>query len=536
MAESMKPDRKGVAGRLDRAGGAFFGLVGLWYLDSFLQATVERLNDVWDGQRLAPVFAAYRGYSIYPAAGAGPPVGYSYGPASVLAYLPAVAAPDPTAALLAAAALTLAYSLGPVLALLALGTRGGAARPAAVALGALLFAVLARNPALAYSTMSPVHDAVALGLGLAACLPLLGREAAGWRPLAGSAALAVAAALAKQNAAFLLPSLTLYCAAAFGVRAGLGFAAMAAGIGMAAGLALARAYGPANLFHYLFGVQGSMPMVTSRIPGLIRQVTAIAVMPTLLIGSILYLFSGPGATDRPAATLRARLARSPWALPLLVGLGNLPIAMLGAMKMGGDSNSLSYTLYYLTAAAALAVAVAASRGPGPAPEFGRRAARAVAAMACVPWLTSQVIAAPAPLAFRWDQVARRLRENPNQRAYVFAKAHPGSAYFPWNTLAVLMAEGRLYITEDAIRNVPPPGGGPHPLGTAGFFPESPEFVVYPPQFLSEWGKFATLGHFTQHRRFVRLPGLEDFLVFARGGDANSPLPGDPSGIGPVGAR
>jgi len=520
--ESMMPGRGDPEGRRDRLAAAFFGLVGLWYVDSFAQAMIERTHENMDGLRLAPVFAAYRGYSLYPKAGEGPPLGYTYGPMSVLAYLPAVAAPDPTAALLGAGVLTLVYSLGPVLALLLIRTRGGSGRPGAVALGMLLFAILARNPALVYTTMSPVHDAVALGFGLLACLPLIAREAVGWRPLALSAALAAIAVLAKQNASFILPSLTLYCVLAFGPRVGLGYAALLAGIGLALGLVLIRVYGAGTLVHYLFGVQAGMPVFPSRIPGLVRQLVIMSIMPLLLIGSGLYLGRAPGEDGRSPATLRGLLTRNPGALPLMVGVGNLPIAMLGTMKLGGDSNSLSYTIYYLTAVGSLLVAEAAAKGVGPSPEFGRRSVRAVAALACVPWISFQVASAPTPIAFGWAKVVRRLRENPNQVAFDYAKRNPGSAYFPWNDLAVLMAEGKLYATEDAILNIPPPGGGRHSLKAEGMLPGSPDYVVYPPQYHAEWGKFAALAEFPNYRRYVRVPGLEKFTVFARGAAAGPP--------------
>ena len=42
---------------------------------------------------------------------------------------------------------------------------------------------------------------------------------------------------------------------------------------------------------------------------------------------------------------------------------------------------------------------------------------------------------------------RPLWQNHNQIAYEFAVRHPGEAYFPWQPLASLFAEGRLYHFE-----------------------------------------------------------------------------------------
>jgi len=53
-------------------------------------------------------------------------------------------------------------------------------------------------------------------------------------------------------------------------------------------------------------------------------------------------------------------------------------------------------------------------------------------------------------------------------------------------------------------------------------PRSPEYVVYPPLYNAEWGKFTALGQFPDHRRAVRVPGLEEFIVFGRGRAAGPP--------------
>jgi hypothetical protein len=517
MAGSDGPDRPGEVRRRDWTAALFFGLIAVWLLDSLARTVIERIYEIWDGQRLSPVFAAYHGYALYPKAGEGPPVGYTYGPMSVAAYLPAVAAPDPTWALLGAGVLTLVYIFGPVFALLVVATGRGVGRAGAVALGLLLFAVMARNPSLIYSMLSPVHDAVALGFGLLACLPLLGREGISRGHLALSATLAVMAALAKQNAVFLLPTLSLYCLVAFGPRVALGYVAMLGGIGLAFGLVLIRIYGASTLGYYLFGVQAGMPLELHRLPDLSYRLIAMGSLPMLVIGSVLYLRSAGSGEGRPAGVSSHRLARNPWALPLLVALGNLPIALMGAIKRGGDSNSLSYTLYYLAASAACLVGETQARGAGPSPEFGRRAVKALAAVACAQWLTTQILTAQVPIAFEWARLERRTAANPNRVAYDFARRHPGSAYFPWNTLAVLMAEGRLYASEDAILYTPPPGAGPSYLRQQGMLPRSPDLVAFPPGFIASWGQNAALNQFPDHRRPVNVPGLEGFIVFARGG-------------------
>ncbi len=520
MAGAGQAGGPAAGGRRDRVAAVFFGMVALWLADAYAQALVDRMHSYWnwDGQRLAPVFAVSRGYSLYPRAGEGPPVGYTYGPLSVLAYLPVVVAPDPTTALLGAGVLSMAYTFGPVLALLIVATPRGPGRRGAVALGFLLFAIMARNPSLAYSTMSPAHDAVALGLGLLSCLPLLSREEIGRWPLALSAGLAVLAVSAKQNAVTFLPSLSLYCLIAFGARRALVHAAWLVGLGLALSMVLARIYGGETLAYYLFRIQAglSMPYDHSRTIEMARHFAAESILPLVLIGVALSIGPATGVEGNPPATLRRRLARNPWALPCLVALGDAPLALMGAVKTGGDVNSMSYTTYFLASAATLLVARAGARQDGSYPEAGRRAVRAIAALACSLWIMNQAIAAPAPIALDRARVARRLRENPNQVAFDYSKQHPGSAYFPWNSLAVLMAEGRLFATEDAIRNVPPPGAGPSYLAAGSDLPGDPEYVAFPPQYQAGWGKYAALGHYPRHRKPVEVPGLERFTIFGRG--------------------
>ncbi len=513
MAGAAQPDG---GKRRDWTAGLFFGLVALWFADTLARSVIERIDEIWDGQRLAPVFAVYHGYSLYPEANDGPPVGYTYGPMSVVAYLPVVAAREPTAALLGAALMTLLYIFGPVFALVVVATRRGNGRIGAVGLGLLLFAILARNPALMYSTLSPVHDSVALGFGLLACLPLLGRETIGWGPMALSAALAVFAALAKQNAVFLAPTLTVYCLLAFGPRSALGYAVMLAGIGLASFLILSRIYGARTLIYYLFSIQSGMALEVHRLPDLSRRLLAIGSLPILLIGSLLYLRSAGNGVGRPA-TVRESLVANAWFLPFLIALGNLPIALMGAMKRGGDSNSLSFALYFLDAAAGCLVAESLARGVGPSPAYSRRAVKAVAALACSQWLLTQILAAQLPVALDWPKLRQRIAANPNQVAYDYARKHPGSAYFPWNSLAVLMAEGKLFATEDAITYSPPPGAGPSYLRQEGMLPRSADYVAFPPGFIASWGQNRALGEFPEHRRPVSVPGLEHFIIFSRGG-------------------
>src|SRR5207253_1569440 len=120
-------------------------------------AVVGTLASDWNGSRLAPIFALVRGYRLYYPATEGPILDTLYGPVAVLAFLPATLFRTPTAAILAAGALEVAFVFGAML-VFVWRAGGGAAgdRPlvAACGLGACL--LMARYPA-AYYWVSMVH-------------------------------------------------------------------------------------------------------------------------------------------------------------------------------------------------------------------------------------------------------------------------------------------------------------------------------------------------------------------------------------------
>ncbi len=499
----------------DCAAAVFFVFIALWFIDHLAQSLLIRLHTVWDGQRLAPVFAVYDGYRLYPKAGEGPSVGYTYGPLSVLAYFPTVLASDPTSALLVSYGLTLVYSFGPVVALLALSAKGGVRRFGAVAVGVLVFGILTRNPSLSYSTTSPVHDAVALGLGLLACLSLLGCEDAGWGRLTLSATVAILAVAAKQNAVFALPTLALYTLVAFGRKNALRYVALLVGLGLVLTFVLVGLYRLGPLVHYLLTVQGSMGIVWQRFSELIRFAVYTSLLPLLLIGSALFLKSSPSEADTPPESVRKRLAKNPWVLPFMICLGNVPISVLGALKAAGNSNALSYSFYFLAAAAASLVTQLIAQGVAVAPELGRRVGLTIAALATSQWLWVQFVSAPAPIPLRWSKALQELRTNPSQIAFEYAKRHPGSVYFPWNTLSVLMAEGRLDTSEDALLYIPPAAFNPADPNRGAVLPNDPEYIAFPPQYETALGQNAVLRRFPNYRRHVKVPGLDRFDVYAR---------------------
>jgi hypothetical protein len=108
--------------------------------------------------------------------------------------------------------------------------------------------------------------------------------------------------------------------------------------------------------------------------------------------------------------------------------------LLGRIKVGGSANNFSVTTYFLLAAVLVLLhdrARALSRS-------GALARRALTA--CTAGFV--LLALPQPAFFlRAHAGFEQTREEQVAR---FVRQHPGEAYFPWNPLAHLLSEGRLY--------------------------------------------------------------------------------------------
>jgi len=462
----------------------------------------------WGAARLAPAAGLLRGYPLYTAADSGPVLNTIYTPLSALAYLPAAALGRPSSAVLAGASLSLAYALLPVAVLARVSRPKGVDGPGRSgfgevgALAVLGFATLVlSSPPLA--VLARIHaDVPAVGLGALACVVLhaaRGRSAASAGVVVGSALLAVLAAAAKQTLAPVAVVVPVWVGLRWGLGAGVrsALAVLACAGGVAAAAGAAFGFGP--MAFNVLEVPGRHPWLYADRPTFL----AFAALLGELAADALPVL-GPLALARawwPAARRGTDsgglAAREPWALFAAAALALAPTALLGRIKVGGNLNNFAPVVYFGAMALAALVLGRAAGGRG-----GRLRRGSLAAAVAVSLVSP--LGLGGGLVREWSGV-RSLADNPQDAGYRYARQHPGEAYFPWNPLSTLLAEGRLTDFEYGLFDRDLAG---RPLPAEEFRKDLPaglRLVAFPPDRQSEW-VLRLLPEFSRRCEVPELPG------------------------------
>ncbi len=378
----------------------------------------------WNDVRVARAYAVAGGADIYGSANQGVLPGHLYGPVGFFLYAPVRLASTPGGAIRMGVALSALLALAPLA--LAFGWRRRGVPEAALALAAFLH--LYWSPVA--GTLWSVHvDAPAIGLILLSWIGLAraAETAADWRWPALAGVAAAAAVWAKQTAvpALLLPPVLLWLAG----KRGRAAAAAGWGLGCAAGLGalFGWLWGFEDLWFTMFEVPGRHGRYVGRLLADFTELGTLLDLAPLIAIPLILGRRGPAGRD----SRRARLA-------LIYCLALIPFAALGRLKISGAVNNYLGPDVFATLAVCLAAAAALRR-----PRNGgavRRRACALLGLA----LLAQVTRTSGFLA---HEAVRQWQSHPtaaSDEAFAYARAHPGDAYFPWNPLATLMAEGRLY--------------------------------------------------------------------------------------------
>ena len=487
--------------RLDRLITASMPVVGIVLASRLTLEIAARPWNDWDPVRLAPVFALWHGHPLYPTPATGPPLSYCYGPVSALAYLPVVVATTPTAALLVAATMSVLFMLGPVL-WLYLDRRILGPRRALD--GVLAFmavtAILLGTPALTYSLFSPVHDAVALGLGaIAAGVACRRRADDGPMSLAVSAVAAVLAVWAKQTMVPLLIALPIYVLVVEGRRSCVQYVTFVGAAGLAVSLLFFATFDRSGLLLNMFEVPSRHPVDKSLhdVLGALALQILYSGLAVALIGIALLSVRGIRTGDR-----RERSSVGPWLAFVLIGVLQTPLALLAFAKLGGDLNAFSSVLYHFAIGTGLLllqldVPRTATQTSGATFRIGKVWLLALAVLALV---------APRRVTPGLDTT----RPNPSEAAFAFERKHPGRAYFPWNTLSVVMADGRAYAAEDGVLSHTRMAGLPVSAERLrAHLPPDAKLLAFPPNYPVRWtGDFMReqLPEFRRPVRVRELPG------------------------------
>lgn len=451
----------------------------------------------WNAARLVPTFSLGYGYDLYYPATEGPIHSLLYGPLAALAFLPATVFRTPNAAVLAGGVLHVAFVLGAMWAFVwRVGGRGpdGASdqAPAAVAaaLGACLLLVRWESTT---QHLTMLHaDGPALALGLLACAALVTRGAGppSRRALWASAAAVVLSCWSKQISAPLPIGLALAAWWMYGRAVAIRYVAMLAVVGVVVSAAFVLWFGEPMLFNIL-RIPSRHPWAEPGLLGLahaVQRVVGGGVWELLVLVAIALAVevATPRGTQRGEAPA--------WLPPLLAAVALVPTGALGANKLGGMLNAF-FSVYFLVAAVAALLLSA-----------GRRAAAARAGVFAF-CLLGVVAAWHSGRCATWARPPQW--DNHTSLAYAFASRHPGAAYFPWQPLATLLAEGRLDHFEYGVFD----------RGLAGF-PPSPEHLRagVPPD--ARWiatthGAHLTFKLFGEYSEPAQLPELPGFDVRAR---------------------
>lgn len=410
----------------------------------------------WSAARLAASARIAYGFPLYPDPADAMVTGWVYGPMSALAYLPAVWAGEPLAALRAATWLNAFYFLLPP-ALLTFGLwRSPATRLPAALAGLFATAALIAPYGLWYGAAALNADTVAISLGALSCLAL-SRERL--RPLA--ALLCVLAAWTKQIEAPLALAQIGFLAARASPRAAWHYALWLAAAAGATAAIFVGWFGFAGLWHGLVTIPSRHPIEHARIADLL-----------LAFGRatgwvwVLALFLRPWRpTTNPSLPAPQRDTAL---LFLLASAATLPGGIAAAAKAGGGENSLHTIAYAVYAGIAFGVGVLGAGSP-------RVATRALGAL-----LTGLAVLLGLNLAriFTHDHLALANPGAQHREAYTFARARPGQTYYPCNPLIALMAERRDYPFDYGLYDWRLAGAAPDPARLRALLPGTLRFIVY----------------------------------------------------------
>lgn len=405
---------------------------------------LSQAADPWNAARLAPSVALHHGYKLYYPLDTGPVLSTVVGPVAFLAYWPiGFLNGSPSVLILAASALNL-IAFG--LVMCALLRRAGA-DAAETFIGALVVLQLALfYPSLRYSVFNVHADAPAILLaatGLFALCRSTGELS--WRDAALAALCFTLATWAKQSLALVFVAAILALALREGWRAAVRFIGASAIIGTTISLIFVGWYGLDTLRMNMFSVPAGHPWLrmdfatgevyrTIEVTGTLGHLkTAVSAMLHLvrqnwplfaLFGVVLgerLLRRGPGERWWP---------RTPWAVFVLMALVMLPTVAIGRVKLGGEENHESFSQFFLCAALGLWLVDRSA-------DRRLRLARAGAVAAVLLLLNL-------PFAGRLPHAHQLARDNQNETALRYERAHPDLVFFPWNPLTSLLSTGKLY--------------------------------------------------------------------------------------------
>jgi hypothetical protein len=513
------------------------GSIPVWlvaFASFVVQAVLDGPYRHWNAIRITPTLGLFAGYTLYYGPGSGPVTGNIYAPFATVAYLPAVCASTPSGIIGVGTLISLAWYFAPVLWLYVRldDPREDRSTRRAQWHTLALFPLVTYNleKSLRYSAAFIHADAPALGLACAAGAVLYVDRHHRWRSLLASALLAVLSVWSKQVMAPLLAALPLWVLWTAGWKVGLRYALALVGAGSLVLAVSLAALDGRDLFFNVVTIPGRHPW-EGRFPNNLAWV-ALEFQNQAFLLAILLAFGAlyPLALDTGARSPFPQwLDRNRWSLFLLVGLLLLPTSLAGRLKVGGDLNALSFTLYFLLLAVCLMLREGIARPQagvwvGETRRCGEPSGTASARLAAATsepirtgsCLLSVIAVTGSGLLAIQGQCQRYVaisepRINTPEVVYSYLKNHPGEAYFPWNPMGHVMAEGKYHHFEYGLYDRKIAG---FPISEAHFrqgVPAHFRLVCVPKDFVAD----IALSHATECSRRVEIDELPGFVCFAR---------------------
>ncbi len=463
----------------------------------------------YNGSRLMSSFALAHGLNYYVLMPPGGPLfSTQYGPIAAIAYLPATLFPSPNSAVLAGSAITVLLCFSAVAFLHFAQCAGGRSYVDALAFltAGLLMCYL--EP-LKYSCFNIHADGPGLAFGAVAC-GVLYCGGGKWRAaLPVSALCAVLSVFSKQMFAPVPLALLLYLPVARGRAAAVRYFLWLAAAGGLAAAASMIAVGPQRLYHCTIWMPGHASWVgASRVVGFITAgrlfIRQAMPVPVLLLACAIYLW----ASGRPRREDLRALAANRCVPLLLVVIVLLPLSFAGRAKTGGDINSLSFALFFLTCGLTVMLAdIARAQSVST-----RRLAISVLVATILPLAISE-----APLVLDIPAKIRELPQTGQEAARAYLSRHPGEAYFPWFPLSHYYGEHqfRHYMWGIADRLL-----AGEPVSQADFrayIPPDPRVIAFASDGTPELYGFDVMKYLPEYRCPVNEPELSGWLVYGKCG-------------------
>jgi len=488
------PPQNGAA-RFDRALRYACPFLFLIVALDLLYGMVHGPQWMWNEIRLAPGFSLAYGYHLYPGEHALAPIaGTLYSPIGHLLYAGLSFLRDPTEAIVAACALSMALYFAPLwwVHLRAAGVSRLIGVYGFLACAALVLA----SPGTNYSALSVHVDASAVAASvLAAGIVATGRVPLSRRALAVSAALAVMSVACKQTMAPVPVALAVFLLLADGpntfVRYLVFELAAAAAIG---GAILLLFRPPRDLWFNVYWLATHRPTVG----GLPRMLEGLAaerlglgpVIPALIALAVMAWISRTGGW-------RAILATNRWLVFLLAALFQAPFALKAWVTAGGDYNHLGAVTLFVTLAATVGLTTATGSA---LTGLVQRA------------LLVGIVVATLPFPWNLRHALATIRDNPSEVAFRYEASHPGRAYFPLNPLVPLLASGRLTHFDVSLSERAEAGRPITPAQFAAGLPAHFALVAWPSTYPPPGSP--SVIRLLQSMRRVHEPGLEGWHVYA----------------------